>query len=456
MKTLQTIAGNNYVVYSKNGGTVTDASGTLNKTVEAGDFLFVPAAPSDMLMCDDDESVIKQVNFKNAAAVLRLLGGGLPSWAKTLKGELVSLLGGAKVELHFSKKKQHLLILTDLADDSMNEAVGGVVALYAPSGVTFEVFNINKYAACTTESEIETVNADYKKDLTKDKEWVYSLPELTVFSSPNMSRGFFYGSDIKKIKGVFPKCTSSTALLGEMKKIEEVDVEFPIATYVTNTCLWSTTLKKVRIVAPKVRFFYGNANVGSTKFVDCELHAPVAENIQDLCRGARYLEEVKGKFGANVAVGSRAFYDCEKLRVLPTNYPKMQVAENMFYGCQLSAETAIAILDSFPKLTSGSHLVTVGIHVDYQNDESVAEAVANAEAKGWTVTLQWNGTATAQASATYGLRRQPIYAKRGTMELPDGTTELYLDWGHYVTNWEQNGYMEFASLEEAEELLTEA
>ena len=70
--------------------------------------------------------------------------------------------------------------------------------------------------------------------------------------------------------------------------------------------------------------------------------------------------------------------------------------------------------------------------------------------------MQWNGTATAQASATYGLRRQPIYAKRGTMELPDGTTELYLDWGHYVTNWEQNGYMEFASLEEAEELLTEA
>lgn len=76
MKTLQTIAGNNYVVYSKNGGTVTDASGTLNKTVEAGDFLFIPAAPSDMLMCDDDESVIKQANFKRAALALRLLGGG--------------------------------------------------------------------------------------------------------------------------------------------------------------------------------------------------------------------------------------------------------------------------------------------------------------------------------------------------------------------------------------------
>lgn len=76
MKTHQTIAGNNYVVYSKNGGTVTDASGTLNKAVEAGDFLFIPAAPSDMLMCDDDDSVIKQANFKRAALALRLLGGG--------------------------------------------------------------------------------------------------------------------------------------------------------------------------------------------------------------------------------------------------------------------------------------------------------------------------------------------------------------------------------------------
>jgi hypothetical protein len=37
------------------------------------------------------------------------------------------------------------------------------------------------------------------------------------------------------------------------------------------------------------------------------------------------------------------------------------------------------------------------------------------------------------------------------MELPDGTTENFLDWGHYVTNWEENGYTEFASVEEAEQ-----
>ena len=35
------------------------------------------------------------------------------------------------------------------------------------------------------------------------------------------------------------------------------------------------------------------------------------------------------------------------------------------------------------------------------------------------------------------------------MELPDGTTEQFLDWGHYVTD--PTGYEEFASVEEARE-----
>ena len=37
------------------------------------------------------------------------------------------------------------------------------------------------------------------------------------------------------------------------------------------------------------------------------------------------------------------------------------------------------------------------------------------------------------------------------MELPDGTSERILEWGHYVTNWEENGYLEFSSVEEVEE-----
>jgi hypothetical protein len=91
----------------------------------------------------------------------------------------------------------------------------------------------------------------------------------------------------------------------------------------------------------------------------------------------------------------------------------------------------------------------LGIHIDHKTDEEVLTAIDNAEAKGWTLTVQWNGTATVAAASTYGLRKPPIYAKVDTIEHSDGATEQTLDWGHYVTNWEENGYMEFTSLEEA-------
>lgn len=141
-------------------------------------------------------------------------------------------------------------------------------------------------------------------------------------------------------------------------------------------------------------------------------------------------------------------------------FPKLQSGDAMFYYAMLNKESVLRILGSIPSYTSGTHKLTIGIHVDHEFDEEVEAAIADAEAKGWTIEKQWNGTATAQV-ATYRLRRKPIYAKVGTMELPDGTTGQYLSWGHYVTNWAENGYMEFASVEEAnayfgiqEELLT--
>lgn len=79
MKTHSTIAGNAYTVTSPNGGTVTDASGKLSKTVAEGDQLTV-VAPSEALYCSDDDADIRKANFKNARLALRLLGAGeLPS-----------------------------------------------------------------------------------------------------------------------------------------------------------------------------------------------------------------------------------------------------------------------------------------------------------------------------------------------------------------------------------------
>lgn len=75
MKTHSTIAGNAYVVYSKDGCTVTDSTGTLNKEVPAGDFLTIPA-PSDALITSDDNALVRKANFKYARLALRMLGAG--------------------------------------------------------------------------------------------------------------------------------------------------------------------------------------------------------------------------------------------------------------------------------------------------------------------------------------------------------------------------------------------
>ena len=75
MKTINTIAGNVYCVTSKNGGTLTDSTGTLNETVEAGKQVHV-TAPSDMLLIDDDEAILRPANFKRAPLMLGKQGGG--------------------------------------------------------------------------------------------------------------------------------------------------------------------------------------------------------------------------------------------------------------------------------------------------------------------------------------------------------------------------------------------
>ena len=69
-----TIAGNYYTITSKSGCTVTDTTGTLEETVEAGKQLTVQA-PSDKLICNDEQAIIFKSNFSFALA-RRSAGGG--------------------------------------------------------------------------------------------------------------------------------------------------------------------------------------------------------------------------------------------------------------------------------------------------------------------------------------------------------------------------------------------
>lgn len=394
------------------------------------------------------------------AAILYRITCELPSKIDIFQKSLELMLGAGNYEFEHLQDENKLVIHTDRITEQESQAVTYLIKRIIPKYLNVERYNhhidiswrdINKYAACKKRDDVLAVNPDYLTDLTTDGEWVYPMPEMTRFDYVgNWWLGFFYGSKLKKIKAVFPKCTYSQALIGAVTTIEEVDLEFPIATHVQATCRYSDNYKKVRIIAPNATNFSYNTMGSGKKFVECEYYAPKATDLTNLCSEAMVLEEVKGEFGAEATTLTSLYNTCRKLRKFPTYYPKASTAANMFANCEIPGEAAIAVLNSFPAYTSGSHPVTMGIHVDHQNDPDVLAAIENAEAKGWTVTVQWNGTATAAAAAaTWGMRRPPIYAKLAEVETPDGGTEKVLDWGHYATNAEENGYKEFASVEEA-------
>ena len=149
-----------------------------------------------------------------------------------------------------------------------------------------------------------------------------------------------------------------------------------------------------------------------------------------------------------------------QIRTLPAalNLMSLSNGKKMFYGCQLDRDSALRVLTTIPAHTSGDHPLTIGIHVDHQADEELLAAIDAATDKGWTVTIQWNGTAT---SSTFALRptpTPPVYTKCVQNEYGlyvDATNARYsVEWGHIITSPdgkspEELGYQQFNSLEEA-------
>ena len=273
---------------------------------------------------------------------------------------------------------------------------------YREAQADSEVYN--KYAKCLTVDDIKAVNADYTSDLTTSGEWVYPLE-----NAKNLRRAFQNNRTVKKAAIFAPNCTNAERILNDAHELVEATVSLP--------------------------------NAGAAGSADGYWFC-----------GAKKAEKIVIEEWGNITSLELFCYTCYQLREFyAPPMPNLRNALHAFDGCILNKESALRIFASIPAGTGGDYRLGIGIHIDHQNDEEVLAAIENAEARGWTVTVQWNGKATAQAASTFGLRRPVIYAKLGTHERHDGTSEAMLDWGHYVTNWEENGYQEFASVDEAEE-----
>ena len=431
MKTRETTPGKTYSVHTMKGCTIIEPDGW-QKTIEAPDGYF-DAHFGSVVIEGDDEASIKQL-FKLAPqqrlAILGVLGGNVPAWFAPLKAELTALLDGSTFELAWLADENTLVVHTDRVSDELSDAVTALLESVLPQHVEVAHYNhnmeiswrdINKYAECTTVSEMAAVNPDYKNDLTSDGEWVYPLPELKSAAS------LMQDSTVKKFSTNLPLATSLVYAFSKTPLSGEIVFDLPLANDI-HYSFQKTKVTKVTLVAPKNR-------TTDWAFINCN-----------------ELKEVHGVFYGDKSKSVSMYglcHGCKNLRVFDVDFSYVEYSPYAFDMCQLNKESALHFLNK--NLSAKKHSLTthLGIHIDHKTDEELLNAIAAGQAEGWGLTVQWNGTPTAQGAATYGLRNLPIYAKVGEMELPDGTTERVLDWGHYVTD--PAGYEEFRSVEEARE-----
>lgn len=394
------------------------------KRFGSGQLLFF--ATSEKCKINDPSYIVTEV-FRMAALNDFVDWSGVTStqkWFKELEVELEILLGSKeKFELDILDENT-VVIHTDRLNEKQLESVSSLIENIIPQNVEEVQYNhnieiswrnIDKYVECANISDMSVVNPDYKKDLTSEGEWIYPLTGLT-----NANDMFNQATGIKKINLTLPNATSCHWFLA-WASCDEVSLDLPKLTS-ANQIFRDAQVNIFRIKIPET-----------------------LTNINEMCAGWG-TREIYGNF-EHVKSAYRAFdrQNYKMLRVLDSDWSSLSNGEGMFDLSILHKNVALRVLTTIPAYSSGDHPLTLGIHVDYKTDPEILEAITNAEAKGWTMTVQWNGTPTSTASTM--AMGQLIYAKVSEHELPDGMTERVLDWGHYVTNPE--GYETFRSLESA-------
>lgn len=166
---------------------------------------------------------------------------------------------------------------------------------------------------------------------------------------------------------------------------------------------------------------------------------------------------------SNVTNGYGMFSKCTNLTSFSSNLSSLTDGTVMFNECKLDAPSVKNIIDTI-NTYSAQLMLGMGCNNTTEDKNLFAQEVgytdmtsllAALQAKGWTVTAQYNGRPT----TTYGLRRPsedtlPVFVKLEETEdhadytSMDGSKKYRLNWFHETTG-STEGYTQFASLEEA-------
>ena len=396
----------------------------------------------------------------------------LPRSLDLLAKSLNCLLGAGRYNMEQIPGENILIIHTDRIAEEEEKKVTYLIAREMPLQLTAQRYNhnieiswrdINKYATCTNLAQMKAVNADFANDLTSEGEWVYPLPELVncsvnwgemVFGDHKTQHG---RTRLKKWCVPLPKLKFSNSMFRYCEALENEVWELPsMVNY--NFCMFDNALKNIpyiKLILPSCTkidhlFHYGATKakhivVEGDKITSALSSFPYMKNIEKIELNTSKVTDATGLYHSSLP-----------LTDFPLEYPALSTAPRMLINCQITGYQAITILNSIPTWTDGkTHEITLGIHIDYQNDAEVLAAIDNATAKGWTVTTQWTGTPTSGAS-TFGFKR--IWARKtqdnmGQYVDADGT-RWQVEWCDMISapdgsTPEMHGYELFRSVEAA-------
>lgn len=369
------------------------------------------------------------------------LGKSIPIWLCDLNSSLWNTLDGVNFVTKYLPGENKLVVHTDRLGDEPLETVKTMAESYMPDGSMLVQYNhhievswrdINKYANCTDVADMKAVNPNYQKDLTSDGEWVYPLTNLK-----NANDLFRRGGPYKKIDLFLPNATNCRYLLA-WDTCDDITLDLPKLS-ATDNMLRDATINVLKIKIPKT-----------------------LTSIYQMMSGYG-AAEIYGNF-EHVKYAEFAFnrLNHKILRVLDSDWSSLSYGKDMFERSTIHKDVALRVLTTIPSYTSGNHPLTMGIHVDHKTDEEVLSAIDAATAKGWTLTVQWNGTPTSGVST---LDLDDIYAKVNVLDdehaqygeySDENGNRCSLDWGHIITSPdgktpEEMDYVCFYSLYEAEE-----
>ena len=208
---------------------------------------------------------------------------------------------------------------------------------------------------------------------------------------------------------------------------------------------------------------------GEGMFYYCTNLTSFSSNLSSLTNGIcmfMYCHTNLTSFSSNLSSltdGEGMFFGCPNLTSFSSALPSLTNGNRMFIGCKLNASSVKNIIDTIntysDKLELGMGCNNTTEDKDFFAQEvgytDMTSLLAALQAKGWTVSAQYNGRPT----TTYGLRRPsedtlPVFVKLEETEehadytSMDGSKKYRLDWFHETTG-STDGYTQFTSLEEA-------